>query len=498
MADIVVIGAGVGGLAAGARLAARGHRVRIFEQAPTVGGKLGRLELDGFRFDTGPSLLTMPQVLEELFRATGASVEEHLCLRRLDPIARYRFGDGTWFDAPAGRSAMEDAVEQLRPGNGDQWRRFYARAEAIYDATHGPFLESPLRGWRSLVRQSARLRDLRTIAPWRSMRSLARQHLADERLVTFVDRYATYAGSDPRRAPAALASIPFVERHFGAWYVDGGLRAIADALLQRCAALGVEIQTDADVVGVVLDGDRVAGRVAGVTLADGSMVRADSVVANTDAAHLYGDLVPAPASAGVRRSLGRVQPSLSGFVICLAVDLPAPEVAHHTVLFPADYDAEFDDLFGSVVQPVRDPTIYLSAPRDPAVAPAGSAAWFVLVNAPRHDPSGRAGIDWEQPGLADRYADRIVDRMAERGIDVRRSVRWRALRTPADLARTTRSVGGSIYGTSSNGARAAFLRPRNRSPVPGLFLVGGSSHPGGGLPLVMLSARIVDDLIGPA
>ena len=144
------------------------------------------------------------------------------------------------------------------------------------------------------------------------------------------------------------------------------------------------------------------------------------------------------------------------------------------------------------------PSFYLSAPRDPAVAPAGSAAWFVLVNAPRHDPSGRAGIDWEQPGLADRYADRIVDRMAERGIDVRRSVRWRALRTPADLARTTRSVGGSIYGTSSNGARAAFLRPPNRSPVPGLFLVGGSSHPGGGLPLVMLSARIVEDLIGPA
>jgi phytoene dehydrogenase-like protein len=200
----------------------------------------------------------------------------------------------------------------------------------------------------------------------------------------------------------------------------------------------------------------------------------------------------------------------------LALRGRTPGLAHHTVLFPGDYDDEFDSVFGtgphrlSGPRPAPDPTVYISAPDDPALRPdADSEAWFVLVNAPRHvadgmqDPaarllSRRRGIDWTAPGLADRYADTVLTVMAERGLDVRDRVLWRVVRTPADLERATRSVGGSIYGTSSNGARAAFLRPANQSPVPGLFLVGGSSHPGGGMPLVGLSAAIVAGLIGPA
>ena len=187
------------------------------------------------------------------------------------------------------------------------------------------------------------------------------------------------------------------------------------------------------------------------------------------------------------------------------------------MLFGEDYDDEFDSIFGTgphrLTGPraVPDPTVYVSAPDDPALRPSNDhEAWFVLVNAPRHvadgatDPAasrilGRpSGIDWAAPGLADSYADRVLDVMARRGLDVRDRVLWREVRTPADLERLTRSVGGSIYGTSSNGARAAFLRPANRSPVPGLFLVGGSSHPGGGIPLVGLSAAIVADLVGRA
>jgi phytoene dehydrogenase-like protein len=172
------------------------------------------------------------------------------------------------------------------------------------------------------------------------------------------------------------------------------------------------------------------------------------------------------------------------------------------VLFPEDYDAEFDAVFGTgsfagAPRPVPDPTVYISAPDDPALRPDDAGeSWFVLVNAPRHDPD--TGVDWREPGLAEQYADRVLDVMAERGLDIRNRVRWRVVRTPADLERDTGSVGGSIYGTSSNGARAAFLRPGNVSPVPGLFLVGGSAHPGGGLPLVTLSAEIVAGLIGPA
>ena len=167
------------------------------------------------------------------------------------------------------------------------------------------------------------------------------------------------------------------------------------------------------------------------------------------------------------------------------------------MLFPTDYDAEFDAVFGNPAHPAPDPTLYVSAPDDPAVRPDGHEAWFVLVNAPRHG-SGPGAVDWRAPGLADSYADRLLDLLDQRGLPVRDRLLWREVLTPADLEERTGAVGGAIYGTSSNGAAAAFLRPANRSPVKGLFLVGGSAHPGGGLPLVTLSAQIVAQLIGPA
>lgn len=496
----VVIGAGVGGLAVAARLAAAGWSVDVFEQASTVGGKLGLYERDGFRFDTGPSIVTMPHVFEDLFAATGAPLSLVLQLRKLDPIARYRFGDGTWLDAPSDDASFVAAAESMRAGNGQQLQRFLDRSRAIWDATHETFLESALRPL-DLVLQSRRLNDLRTIAPWKSMRTLTSSMLDDSRLVSFVDRYATYTGSDPRKAPAALASITHAERGFGGWYIEGGLRLLGSALVERCESLGVSIHVDSSVGAITVTRDGAANGV----VVGGERRSADIVVANTDAQHLYSALLPSsPRVRRAQRRLRRSQPSLSGFVMCLAVDRTTPadyagelvELAHHTVLFPENYDQEFDDLFGTHPKLVRDPTIYISAPSDPAVAPAGSEAWFVLVNGPRHMPGEpTAGIDWQVPGLADSYADRLLDLMAERGIDVRRHVRWRELRTPADLAARTRSVGGSIYGTSSNGARSAFLRPANRSPIRGLYLVGGSSHPGGGLPLVTLSAQIVAALV---
>ena len=188
---------------------------------------------------------------------------------------------------------------------------------------------------------------------------------------------------------------------------------------------------------------------------------------------------------------------ISVFVLLLAVEGRTPGLAHHNVLFPEAYDAEFDAVFGDRASPVADPTLYVSAPDDPAVRPTGHEAWFVLVNAPRHG-TGRGAVDWRTPGLAELYRDRLLDLLGERGLPVRDRVLWSRVLSPADLELRTGAVGGAIYGTSSNGAAAAFLRPANRSPVPGLFLVGGSSHPGGGLPLVILSAQIVAGLVGPA
>jgi phytoene desaturase len=496
-----VIGAGMGGLAAAARLARAGHRVTVCEQADVVGGKLGVFRRDGFTFDTGPHLLTLPTVYRNLFEQTGGPLADVLELTAVDPACRYRFADGVELDLPNVSpsricAAWDDALGR---GAGADWAAFTERAGRIWDVTRGPFLTSPLDGVRTLARYSRRLDDLRTIAPWQSLRGLGRQYLRHPHQRTFLDRYATYTGSDPRRAPAALATVPFVEQTFGAWYVPGGMHRLGEALAARVAELGAELRTGADVVRIRL----VAGRVSGVELADGERLDADVVVANADASHLYRDLVPAPAAAPALAALRKVQPSLSGVVLLLALRGRTPGLRHHTVLFPADHDDEFDAVFGtgryrrSGPRPAPDPTVYVSAPDDPALRPDDDhEAWFVLVNAPRHDPGG--GVDWTAPGLADSYADQVLAVMAARGLDVADRLLWREVRTPADLERTTRSVGGSIYGTSSNGRRAAFLRPANRSPVPGLFLVGGSGHPGGGLPLVALSAAIVATLIGPA
>lgn len=498
MAKVVVIGAGMGGMACAARLAIKRHDVTIVEQSSTYGGKLGTFERDGFVFDTGPSLVTLPAVYRDLFLKTGGALEESIDLLDLEPAFGYRFPDGTTVDMPGvDFSACARALGDALGGTAaDDWNAFMRRAAQIWQVTRRPFLESPLTGVGDLLPLAGNLSDVRTVAPFTSLRSLAKKYLHDPRLRMLVDRYATYTGSDPRRAPAALATVPYVEQTFGAYHVGGGVRRLADALHARTLERGIAYRFDADVAEVLT----AATGVTGVRLADGEVLDADIVVANADATHLYRDLVRDPRAGKALSSLRKATPSLSGFVLLLAVRGRTPGLRHHNVWFPQDYDAEFDAIFGRRAKPVDDPTVYVCAPDDDRMRPdADHESWFVLVNAPRHGTAGEAGtIDWTAPGLADAYRDRVLAVMAQRGYDVRDRLLWSEIRTPADLERDTRAPGGAIYGTSSNGARAAFLRPANRSPVPGLFLVGGSAHPGGGLPLVGMSADLVAEMIGRA
>ncbi|MCX6460811.1 MAG: phytoene desaturase family protein [Actinobacteria bacterium] len=505
MARVIVIGAGVAGMATAARLRVKRHDVTVLEQSPTYGGKLGTYERDGFVFDTGPSLLTLPAVYRDLFLSTGSALDDALDIVPLEPAFRYRWSDGTIVEMPgAGPALCADALGDALGGHAaDDWRALIDRASAIWELTRRPVLESPLEGPRDLLSMARRPRDIRTVAPFTSLRSLGQKLMRDPRLVTLLDRYATYTGSDPRRAPAALVTVPYVEQVFGAWHIGGGIRRLADALYERGVERGVDYRFSTDVAQIRTDG----GRVCGVELVDGSRLDADIVVANADAQHVYDDLLdPTLSSARApRRQLARATPSLSGFVMLLAVRGRTPGLQHHNVWFPANYDAEFDSVFGTgrqrTVMPVDDPTIYVCSPNDPLMRPdADHESWFVLINAPRHGSGapGTGTIDWNEPGLAQSYADRTLAVLASRGCDVRDRVLWREIFTPAALEAHTRAPGGAIYGSSSNGARSAFLRPSNRSPVPGLFLVGGSAHPGGGLPLVGLSAGIVADLIGRA
>lgn len=491
MSRVVVVGGGLGGLAVAARLARMRHRVTVVERSDTVGGKVGTYTQDGFSFDTGPSLVTLPATLRDLFLKTGKPLEESLELVALDPLAHYRFADGTELDVPNnGVGGVAQAFQEALGGQaGRQWHRFHEQAERLWSITRGPFVESALEGPAALASLAWRRPvDLLRIAPWRTLRDVGRASFTDSRQQTFLERYATYTGSDPRRAPAVLAVVPYVEHTFRGWYVAGGLRRIIDAVAERARQRGVEIVVGNEVVRI----STAAGRVDGVVLADGRRLEADIVVSDVDARDLYETLLPCEPAL---RPLRRATPSLSGFVLLLAVRGRTPGLRHHTVLFGSDYDAEMNAVFGPDAKPAPDPTLYISAP--PGTAPEGDEAWFVLVNAARHGTSSGC-VDWDAPGVASAYAAHLLDRLAARGLDVRQRLVFMQVRTPADLGRETGSVDGAIYGTSSNGWRAAFLRARNRSPVPGLFVVGGSAHPGGGVPMVLMSAAITADLIGRA
>ena len=497
MAKIVVIGAGVGGMAAAARLAKQGHSISIYEASDRTGGKCRTEWIGDYAFDTGPSLLTLPAIYKDLFIKTGPRFEKVLTVQAVNPSFSYHFFDGKEvkfqnLDLPKTCQALD---EELGLQAGDAWHRLMQRAEVMWDISRVPFVQSELTSIWSLLKRRDLIRGIRQIAPWKSLRTVTAEYTNDPHLQNIIDRYATYTGSDPRKAPAALLTIAFVEASFGAWHIAGGIGQISVALEDRCRLLNVEINLNAPVSQI----NTKKGAVTGITLADGAIIDADIVVTNADAEVTYNQLLDSSVNAAKpeRKKLKRADKSLAGFSLLLGldnskIDGPAPTVDHHTIYFPENYDAEFDDIFVRKI-PVNDPTIYICAPNDPLmVKREGTESWFVLVNAPRHEP--KIGWDWGNGGAE--YAKKIIAKLDALGLRVSDRLEVMEFRTPLDLQNSTGAPGGSIYGTSSNGAMSAFLRAKNRSPVVGLFCVGGSAHPGGGLPLVGMSAELVAVAIG--
>ena len=493
---IVVIGAGMGGMTAAARLARSGHSVTLYEASDTYGGKLRTEWIGKFAFDTGPSLLTLPAVYKDFFIRTGKPLGLLCEIEAVDPSFDYRFADGTTLTFA--NLSRYHTLNAIRNAYGEevsrQWEQMMKRATKMWDVSREPFIESELRSPLSLLKRKTLLRDIFTIAPWKSLRDFANEQLSDQRLRYILDRYATYSGSDPRKAPAVLATIAYVEEAFGAWHIKGGLGTLAQLVYQRCIDVGVKFHFNSLVDEIMVE----KGVAQGVRLSDGTIIAADAVVANADAALIYNRLIKGEKRKlrKVRKNLKRADASIAGFTLLLGLRKDgSARLKHHTILFPQDYDAEFDSIFEAKL-PVENPTIYICAPSDDQmVKDAGLESWSVLVNAPHH---GADGFDWSDENFARIYANSIIDQIEAQGISVRDRLESLTIRTPADLERTVLAPGGSIYGTSSNGARAAFMRAKNRSPIKGLYCVGGSAHPGGGLPLVGMSGEIVANAVGIA
>ncbi|WP_405580474.1 phytoene desaturase family protein [Streptomyces sp. NBC_01190] len=516
MARIAVIGAGMGSLATAARLATGGHQVVVHERAASHGGAVGRFAEGGFAFDTGPGLLLLPAVYRDLFVKTGReSLEATVGLTQADPASRHLFADGTEVSLPnASRSGVIEALDAaFGPGSGVRWSDVLARARQAWEATRRPLLEEavgnapvpaadpyPAVARRGLFRRGAP-----------SLARVAAAELGDPRLAALLESYPVDYGLDPRTVPGSAAVLPYLEATFGVWYVRGGLRALADAVYERCLARQVEFRFGVAVTGLLAKD----GRAAGVELADGSRSEADLVVAGAPLpALIAAGVLPAGPGGPAAGPGPSGEPGRCTVHMALRGARPAG-TAHRTVVHAADREGALDWVFapgdrhrgalGAAAADAGDPlagriTVTVLRPDDPELRPDDAhEALTLTATVPRHAPGGGrpvdGTVDWAAPGAAEGFAARMVA-VAEAAVpSLRERELWRRVRTPADTERETGAPGGSVPAPALAGAEGALLRPANRSALPGLYVVGGWAHPGGGLPHAGMAGAIVADLI---
>lgn len=481
---VVVIGAGVAGLAAALELACHGRPVTLLERAASPGGKLRRVAIDDWQLDAGPTVLTMRGVLDDLFVAAGTTLAEHLQLVPVEVLARHAWGTDDHLDLYTDPARSAAAIGRLAgAAEARRYLEFVARARRIYETVEGPFIRTAAPSVAGLVRSAGAgaLGALATIAPFRSLWSALGDHFHDPRLRQLFGRYATYVGSSPFDAPATLMLVAHVEQA-GVWLVRGGMHRIAVALAALARARGVEMRYATEVREV-----RVAhGRACGVTLASGERLEAAAVVVNGDASALGGGLLGRAAARG-HAAIGPRARSLSAMTWNVVARTSGFPLAHHTVFFSSDYAREFDEIFARGRMPT-EPTVYVCAQdRDDAGRREGEGEerLLCLINAPANGDR-HAFTSTE----VDACAQRTFARLERSGLTVVRTPARTRVTTPADFHALFPGTGGALYGRASHGWRASFQRPGVRSPTRGLYLAGGSVHPGPGVPMAALSGRL--------
>lgn len=480
---MIVVGAGVGGLVSALELASRGFEVQVLERGPQAGGKMRELSVGGVAMDAGPTVFTMRWVFDALFDAVGARLDDHLRLQPVGVLARHAWQPGRHLDLFADVARSADAIGAFAGAAASRgYLDFCARARRIYRTLETPFLRGARPSPLSLAGRVGLggLPDLLRISPFTTMWSELGRHFADPRLRQLFGRYATYCGSSPFLAPATLMLVAHVEQD-GVWLVDGGMQRLPQALASLATQHGATLRCNAQVDAILTAG----GRACGVRLAGGEALPADAVVFNGDVAALADGLL-GDAARRAAAPVDRARRSLSALTWNLLAEARGFPLARHTVFFSGDSEAEFADLFGRAQLPAS-PTVYVCA-QDRGdsgdATPASAERLLMIVNAPATG-DGRAFT----PEELSRCEARIFQRMADCGLRVTRPPERVAMTTPSDFARLFPATGGALYGQASHGWAASFRRPGARSRLPGLYLAGGSVHPGPGVPMAALSGR---------
>ncbi|MBC3788139.1 1-hydroxycarotenoid 3,4-desaturase CrtD [Spirosoma utsteinense] len=491
MKTAAVIGAGIAGIAASIRLAVKGYSVDVFEANAYAGGKLSTFSQatptgEVYRFDAGPSLFTMPHLVDELFQLAGRDPSDYFEYDRLDETCRYFWDDGTRLTAWADQDRFGRDVEAVLGEPAEHLHQHLADSAVKYEVTEKLFLHRSLHKLATWLNRDA-LRgylNLPKLGVFSTMNSANERRFRHPKLVQLFNRYATYNGSDPYQTPATLNIIPHLEYNIGAFFPKQGMVSITNSLVRLAENLGVRFHYNSRITEIVTEKERVMGLMIG-------QVRHpfDLIVSNMDVVSTFRKLLP---NARQPERILKQPKSSSGLIFYWGIRREFSELALHNIFFSTDYRAEFDALFGQQ-QLSDDPTIYLNitSKHKPDDAPAGCENWFILLNAPNN-----TGQDWD--AVIDRARTNVIRKLSHAlGVEVGALIETESVLDPRSIEVRTSSSQGALYGNSSNNRFAAFMRHANFShEFKNLYFVGGSVHPGGGIPLCLLSAKIATELIG--
>ena len=485
MPKAIIIGAGIAGIASAIRLAIKGYQVEIFEENGYPGGKLSQIELNGFRFDAGPSLFTMPQYVDELFQLAGKDPKHFFTYNKLETICKYFFEDGTQLNAWADAGKFADEVDSKTVDKASAVKAYLKKSATIYDITNHIFLEKSLHkasNYLNLKTVDSILK-FPQIDPFRTMSEANQSSFKDSKTQRLFNRYATYNGSDPYQAPATLNIIPHLEYHFGAYFPVGGMISITTSLVKLADDLGVKFHYNSPVEEIIVE-----NKCAMAIRVDGDIITASTIISNMDVYFTYRRLLP---TQPMPSKINNQERSSSALIFYWGINKTFPELDLHNIFFSENYREEFHHIW-QLKSISSDPTIYvnISSKYLPSDAPSGCENWFVMINVPSNEGQGWDKLIAQAKGNILKKLSRILKQ------DISELLTCEATLDPRSIESKTASFQGSLYGTSSNNKYAAFLRHANfSSKIKGLYFAGGSVHPGGGIPLALLSAKITADLV---